>query len=157
MIVDLYTHIFPTKFFAAWQNFGPQLGNIAKRMGQVAAVHDLDVRFRIMDRGGSDYCHIVSLPNPPLEDISTPDQGAELAKLANDTMAEVVAKHRDRFPAFVAAVPLHNLDFAMKEIDRAIGQLGARGIQMFTNVKGKPLDLPEFRPLFARMAELDLP
>jgi aminocarboxymuconate-semialdehyde decarboxylase len=126
-------------------------------MGQVAAVHDLDLRFRAMDRAGTDYRHIVSLPNPPLEDISGPEQGAELARLANDTMAEIVERHRDRFPAFVAAVPLHNLDFAMKEIDRAIGQLGAKGIQIFTNIKGKPLDLPEFRPVFARMAELDLP
>ena len=157
MIVDIYTHIFPEKFFAAWQNFGPQLGNIAKRMAQVKAVSDLDVRFRLMDAGGPDYRHIVSLPNPPLEDISTPEQGAELARLANDTMAEVVEKHRDRFPAFVAAIPMHNLDAAMDEIDRAINKLGACGVQIFTNVKGKPLDLPEFQPIFAKMAELDLP
>jgi aminocarboxymuconate-semialdehyde decarboxylase len=45
----------------------------------------------------------------------------------------------------------------MGEIDRAIGSLGARGIQIFTNVKGKPLDLPEYRPVFAKMAALDLP
>jgi aminocarboxymuconate-semialdehyde decarboxylase len=157
MIVDIYTHIFPTKFFEAWQKLAPQLGNIAKRIGQVEPVHNLDVRFKAMDRAGSDYCHIVSLPNPPIEDFATPELGAELCKLANDTMAEIVEKHRARFPAFVAAVPLHNLDFAMKEIDRAILQLGAKGIQIFTNVKGKPLDRPEFRPVFARMAELDLP
>jgi len=157
MIVDIYTHIFPTKFFEAWQKLAPQLGNIAKRIGQVEPVHNLDVRFRAMDRAGTDYCHIVSLPNPPIEDFATPELGAELCKLANDTMAEVVEKNRARFPAFVAAVPLHNLDFAMKEIDRAVLQLGAKGIQIFTNVKGKPLDAPEFRPVFARMAELDLP
>lgn len=157
MIVDIYTHIFPIKFFESWQKIAPQLGNIAKRIGQVEPVHNLDQRFRAMDRAGTDYCHIVSLPNPPLEDFSTPELGAELAKLANDTMAEVVAKNRDRLPAFVAAIPMHNLDFAMKEIDRAILQLGAKGIQIFTNIKGKPLDLPEYRPVFARMAELDLP
>ena len=157
MIVDIYTHIFPEKFFAAWQKVGPQLGNIARRIGMVEPVHNLDVRFRLMDKAGPEYGNVISLPNPPLEDISNPEQGAELARLANDTMAETVEKHRDRFPAFVAAVPLHNMDAAMAETDRAIKDLGARGIQIFTNVKGKPLDLPEFQPLFAKMADYDLP
>jgi aminocarboxymuconate-semialdehyde decarboxylase len=157
MIVDGYTHIFPTKFFEAWQKIAPQLGNIAKRIAQVEPVHNLDLRFRVMDRAGTEYRHVVSLPNPPLEDIAAPAQAAELARLANDTMAEVVAKHADRFPAFVAATAMTDLDATMAEIDRAVLQLGAKGIQIFTNVKGKPLDLPEYRPVFARMAELDLP
>ncbi len=36
-------------------------------------------------------------------------------------------------------------------------QLGARGIQVFTNVAGKPLSAPEFRPIFQKMAAHDLP
>src|SRR4030095_1832833 len=41
--------------------------------------------------------------------------------------------------------------------DRAIDHLGATGVQIFTNVGGRPLDLPEYRPIFARMAEQALP
>ena len=52
---------------------------------------------------------------------------------------------------------MNNVDAALAETDRAIKQLGARGIQMFTNVAGKPLSAPEFRPLFRRMVEHDLP
>jgi len=47
---------------------------------------------------------------------------------------------------------------SLEEMDRAIGKLGAKGIQIFTNVNGRPLDEPEFFPLFERMAKkYDLP
>ena len=64
---------------------------------------------------------------------------------------------RDRFPAFIAALPMNNVEASLAEIDRAVKTLGARGVQVFTNVAGKPLSAPEFRPIFARMAAHDLP
>jgi aminocarboxymuconate-semialdehyde decarboxylase len=72
-------------------------------------------------------------------------------------MSELCAKHPTRFPAFVAAVSLHDVDAAMKEAERAIKTLGARGIQIFTNMAGHPLDEPRFAPVFAEMAKHDLP
>ena len=54
-------------------------------------------------------------------------------------------------------MPANNVEACLEEIDRSIDTLGARGIQLFTNVLGKPLSLPEFRPIFRRMAEHDLP
>ena len=45
----------------------------------------------------------------------------------------------------------------MRETTRAINELGACGAQIFTNVDGKPLDRPEFRPFFAAMEKLDKP
>ena len=54
------------------------------------------------------------------------------------------------FPAFIASMPMNNVAAALGEIDRAIGTLGARGIQIFTNVLGKPLSAPQFRPIFQR-------
>ena len=64
---------------------------------------------------------------------------------------------RTGFPTFIAALPMNNIEATLAEIDRAIGELGARGIQVFTNVAGKPLSAPEFRPMFRRMVEHDLP
>ena len=52
---------------------------------------------------------------------------------------------------------MNNIEASLAEIDRAVNDLGARGVQLFTNVAGKPLSAPEFRPIFARMAEHDLP
>jgi len=100
---------------------------------------------------------VISLANPPIEMLGTPDKTPELARVANDGLAELCAKHPDRFPAFIASMPMNNVEACVAEADRAIGTLGARGIQVFTNVLGKPLSLPEFRPLFRAMVQHDLP
>jgi predicted TIM-barrel fold metal-dependent hydrolase len=53
---------------------------------------------------------------------------------------------------------MNNVPAALAEMDRAIGQLGAKGIQLFTNVNGRPLDDPEFYPIFERsVKKYDLP
>jgi aminocarboxymuconate-semialdehyde decarboxylase len=77
--------------------------------------------------------------------------------MANDHLAELVRKHPDRFVGFAAALCLDNVDTALVELDRAIGQLGALGVQIFTNANGLPMDDPRFEPFFARMAALDRP
>lgn len=156
MIIDIYTHIFPKPAYDRMSNLGPALAGIGKRMAGMRLLHDLDGRFREMDEFG-DYRQIIAMPNPPIEDITTPEQGAELARIANDGMAELVRRHRDRFPAFVAAIPMHNMDAAMEECQRAVEELGARGVQMFSNVGGRPLDDPAFLPLFDRIAGYGVP
>jgi predicted TIM-barrel fold metal-dependent hydrolase len=72
-------------------------------------------------------------------------------------MAELVAKYPHRFPAFVASLPLDDSEAALRETERAVDTLGARGIQLFSNINGKPLDRPEFLALVERMAAYDLP
>ena len=76
--------------------------------------------------------------------------------MANDALADICDRHRDRFPAFVASLPMNNVEAALAEIDRAIGT-GARGVQVFTNVAGEPLSAAKYRPIFQRMAQHDLP
>jgi aminocarboxymuconate-semialdehyde decarboxylase len=104
-----------------------------------------------------DYRQVLSLAAPPIEALGSPGHTPELALLANDAMAETVAGHRDRFPGFIASVPMNNPEATVREIDRAIGELGAAGIQIFTNVNGRPLDDPDFLPVFQRMAEIGRP
>src|SRR5260370_8601166 len=81
----------------------------------------------------------------------------ELAQLANDGLAELVLKHPDRFPGFVAGLPMNNPKAAVEEIERAVMKLGATGVQLFSNVNGKPLDDPEYLPIFEKMPEINLP
>ena len=50
-----------------------------------------------------------------------------------------------------------DVEGSVKEARRAVGELGAGGIQIFTNVAGKPLDDPAFEPIFGLMAELERP
>jgi len=155
MFVDIYTHILPPKVASALEAMGSNLG-IAMRMKAVRNVWDFDSRFRAMDEV-KEYHQIISLPNPPLEAFTTPSQAIELAKVANDGLAELCRKHPDRFPAFVAALPMHEVEPSIAEAKRAIDQLGAKGIQLFTNVNGKPIDAQEYEPLFALAAGYDLP
>jgi predicted TIM-barrel fold metal-dependent hydrolase len=108
-------------------------------------LYDLDERFRVMDRFDG-YEQILSLPTPPLEVMGTPVQALELARVANDGMAELVARHPQRFAGFVASLPFNDPDAAVQEARRAVDTLGARGIQIFSNVNGKPISAPEFLP-----------
>jgi uncharacterized protein len=156
-MLDIYTHIFPDAFFAEMNRASPNLGNIGKRLRGIVPLFDLDVRFREMDAAGAGYQQVISLPNPPIEDIATGPVATNLARVANDAMAELCAKHPDRFPAFVAALNLNDIDAALMESRRAVKDLAARGMQIFTNVAGRPLDDPRFKPVFAMAAELDLP
>jgi predicted TIM-barrel fold metal-dependent hydrolase len=117
---------------------------------------DLDERFRVMDRFDG-YEQVLSISTPPIEAYATREQAVDLARLANDEMAELVGRYPARFPAFVASLPLNDPDAALNEIDRAVGQLGARGVQIFSNVNGQPLDHPELLALFEAMAARDLP
>ena len=69
MIVDIYTHIMPDRYFKALESGPPKLGNMGKRMRGIPKLFDLDLRFKDMDAIG-DYRQIISLPNPPIEDIA---------------------------------------------------------------------------------------
>ena len=156
MLIDIYTHIFPGNFFEQMRKVAPRLENIGKRMQAVVPVHNLDERFRLMDAFG-EYCQLISLPNPPLEDIMDAETGTQLAIVANDAMATLCTQHPDRFIGFAAALSMLDMESAMKELHRSVHDLGARGVQIFTNVAGEPLDNPKFLPIFDAMAEYNLP
>ena len=100
---------------------------------------------------------MLSLPTPPVEAMVDRAQAIDLARVANDGMAELVRRYPDRFPTFAAALPLNDPDASVKEIRRAVDELGARGFQICSNVQGKPITADEFLPLFETMAAYDLP
>jgi aminocarboxymuconate-semialdehyde decarboxylase len=156
MKIDIFNHIFPQRFYDKMMAVAPNHKDMGKRVRNVPVIVDLDLRFKVMDMF-DDYVQVICLPNPPLEILGGPEISAELAEVANDGMAEYVAKYPDRFPAFIASLPMNNPDAAVAETERAIKDLKAVGVQFFSNVNGKPLDLPELKPLFEKMAEYDLP
>jgi predicted TIM-barrel fold metal-dependent hydrolase len=154
--IDVFTHIYPAGFFAKLMKLAPDFKDVGKRSRGVPMLVDLEERFRVMDRFEG-YEQILSLPTPPLEVMAGPAQALDLARSANDGMAELVARHPQRFPGFVASLPFNDPDAALGETRRAVDELGARGIQIFSNVLGKPMVAPEFLPLFEAMAAYDLP
>jgi len=152
--IDIFNHILPETFFAEFLRLAPGLKDMGKRSRNIPVMWDLDARFRMMDEFG-EYRQVISLASPPIESFAQPEVASVLAEMANDGMAELVAHHRDRFPAFVAALPMNHPDAALKELDRALTHLGAIGVQLYSNAAGKPLDAPEFRPIFDELAKRD--
>src|SRR5215218_7161330 len=127
VLIDIYCHIYPDRFFQEMNKMSPKLGNIGQRLRGVTKLFDLDARFREMDQFG-DYREIISLPNPPIEDIADAKLGLTLARTANDAMAELCRKNPERFPTFVAAVSLKDVEGSVAEARRAVKDLGACGI-----------------------------
>ena len=154
--IDLFNHIWPVPFYEKLKRaLGPMV-DITRRSEAVPMMTDLAERFRVMDRF-EDYQQVLSLASPPLELIKDPKVSAELARVGNDGMQELCVKYPERFPGFIASLPMNDPDAAAAEIRRAVEDLGALGVQIFTNVAGKPLDAPEFRPVFEMMAAYDKP
>jgi aminocarboxymuconate-semialdehyde decarboxylase len=154
--IDIFNHIFPKAYFDKMIAVLPSGKDMHKRVRAIPCIVDLDERFRIMDRF-EDYAQVICLGAPPIEVFGAPPLSTDMAKLANDGMAELVARYPARFPGFVASLPMNDPEGLLKEAKRAITELGAVGVQIFSNVLGKPLDRPETMPLFDLMAELDRP
>ena len=153
--LDIFPHIFPKAFFERMKGIAeknPALGSQLKRWLHIPVLWDLEKRIKMMRRF-PEYKQILTLSLPAIEFLGTPEETPALARLANDGMFEIVTEHPDLFPAFVASLPLNNVEASLKEMDRAIGKLGAKGIQIFTNMNGRPMDDPEFFPIFERMAK----
>ena len=155
--IDVFNHIFPKPFFERLQLVTVNKGAI-KRWLNIPFLHDIDVRFRMLDEFGADYRQILSLSAPPIESIN-PDRQItlDLARLANDSMAALVRAYPDRFPGFIASLPLNYPDESVAELERAVSDLGALGVQVFSNVNGLPLDDERFFALFETAERLRCP
>ncbi len=155
MKIDIFNHILPPRFFAEFLKVAPGLKDMGKRSRNLPVMVDLEARFRMMDEFG-EYRQVISLASPPIEAFAGPGDSPPLAAMANDGMAELVGRYPARFPGFVAALPMNHPEAAERELERAATQLGALGVQLYSNAAGKPLDAPEFRPLFDELARRDL-
>ncbi len=156
MKIDIFPHILPLKYKEALYKIVPPGFHLQDVIDATTSLFDLDYRFRLMDKYEG-LQHVLTLAAPPVEMVADPKTAADLARLGNDEMAELVQKYPDRFPAAVASLPMNDMEAALRETDRAIKELGFRGVQIFTPTGGKPLDSPEFMPLYDKMAEYDLP
>ena len=158
--IDAFCHILPAKYSEALRKkskapLGPfHVGRYG--MSPQPTMVDVEARLRVMDLYPG-YVQILNTSLPPPEDVTNGKDTIELCRIANDSMAELVYRYPDRFVAAVACLPLNDMDAAMKELDRAIRELKFKGIQITTTIMDRPLDDPEFDPLFERMSYYNLP
>jgi|HigsolmetaAR203D_1030402.scaffolds.fasta_scaffold00701_6 aminocarboxymuconate-semialdehyde decarboxylase len=154
--IDIFSHIMPERYFGQLTKKA-HIDSAKMVFISNPALIDLDIRFRAMDQCGDHLLQVLTLVTPPLEVVVDVPTAKELARIANEEMAELVARYPDRFVAAAAALPMNDLDAALEEADYAIRQLKMKGIQICSNINGETLDSPRLRPLFRKMAEYDLP
>jgi predicted TIM-barrel fold metal-dependent hydrolase len=152
MKIDIFAHIVPLKYLEAVKRLSLINPDYIDR---TRSLSDLDVRFRIMDKY-AEYVQVISIPGFHRIIAEGKEKTIELAQRANDDMAELIFHYPDRFVSAVACLPLNDMDAALKEAERAIVELRFRGIEIWATNE-KPLDSPEFFPLYEEMCRQNLP
>ncbi len=130
--------------------------NVKQMQDRAPKLSTIEVRLKDMDRMGIDIQAVSPAPQQTYY-WTEPGLGAELSRMVNDRLAEIVAKWPDRFVG-LGTVPLQNVDLAVIELERCVKQLGLRGVEINPNVAGKELtdtslNLDRF---FAKARELDI-
>jgi aminocarboxymuconate-semialdehyde decarboxylase len=157
MTIDAFNHIVTPRYNERRKALAPPQMRLQEQERLMPTLVDLDARLRVMDTAGDGYVQIINTANPPVENIAGPEDALELSRIANDEMADLVARFPDRFAGAAACIPMNNIDGALHELDRAVRELRLCGVQIYTDVQGRPLDDPQFTCVFDRIAELDIP
>jgi len=120
-----------------------------------------DVRLGSMDAAGIDHT-ILSLTAPGIQAIPDPATATAQARRQNDFLADRIAAHPDRYSGF-AAVALQEPDNAVRELRRAVTELGFKGVMIngYTSTgdpdRGRYLDDPAYHPFWEALTELEVP
>ena len=116
-------------------------------------------RLCLMDEWGVEIM-IASLNSPAVQAILDVKRAVEVARQANDVLADEVAKRSDRFVG-IAALPMQDPETATRELQRCIRDLGFKGalVNGYSELDGKPVhyDLPQYRPFWRALEALDVP
>ena len=156
VLIDIFNHCLPTRYIEACRSHmaGPMV--MFDRAVVMPGMSNLDERRRIMD-SFEGYRQLLSLASPAPESIAGPSVSPELVRIGNDCLAEWCDRDPIRFPGFVASLPMNHPEAAILEARRALSELGAVGVQVYTHVNGLPLDRPEYLAVLEMLAQLNSP
>jgi aminocarboxymuconate-semialdehyde decarboxylase len=155
---DLHTHYYPHAYIDRIERSGGDVSfgtsptgqriiryKGARFFGVTAPMTDVAKRLEDMDRVGIDT-EVLSLSTPNVYFVEGKAQ-ADVARLANDAYAELAQKHPGRFLGF-ASIPMDDPDAALEELSRAIDELHLQGVVVLSNIRGRALADPVYRPFF---------
>jgi len=166
MKFDLHTHFYTEEFFQSVRDLPSEFSFGASPSGQTIityrgarffgvtpAMTNVAQRIEDMDRAGIDV-EVVSLSTPNVFFADAAHQPA-VARMINDSYAELIAQHPRRFKGF-ASIPMDAPDEALIELHRAIDDLKLNGVILLSNIGGKPLTAPEYRAFFEEANRMKL-
>jgi aminocarboxymuconate-semialdehyde decarboxylase len=158
MKYDLHTHYYPKSYFDKIRELSsdftfdtdPTGRTIIKLRGArffgiTPEMTDPEARLEAMDRVGIDV-EVLSLSTPNVY-FASPEHQPEIARMVNDAYAELTWKYPRRFKGF-ASIPMDSPDEALRELERALGELRMQGVVLMSNVQGRALTSPQYRPFF---------
>jgi predicted TIM-barrel fold metal-dependent hydrolase len=138
-VIDVHSHIITPEFVSALEKEGRLLDE-----GFPLPKYDVDNHLKWMDEAGVQTSVLtLAAPQPT---------SADVVRKTNEAAALIKREHPDRF-LFCAALPLPDVDAAIREAKYALDTLGADGIKLATNVGGQYLGAPELDTLFAMLNE----
>jgi predicted TIM-barrel fold metal-dependent hydrolase len=148
MVIDFEHHYIPAEL-------GRKMGLDPTRKESVrtrdATVHsqlfDLEAQLRDMDRVGIDVA-VQSC-------ILGWDTTLENCQLINDCTATIQKEHPKRFVGLTHAPVME--DAGLRELERAVSELGLKGVTISSQVNGLSLDAKEFTPFYDLMNRLGVP
>ncbi|HKA35810.1 MAG TPA: amidohydrolase family protein [Thermoanaerobaculia bacterium] len=158
MKLDLHTHYYPPGYFEAIRDAGGDFSFGTDPAGRTIIRHrgarffgitppmtDPARRIEEMDRVGIDV-EVVSLSTPNVF-FAEPDRQPEIARMVNEGYAELVGRWPGRFRAF-ASIPMDSPDAAIEELHRCLDELRFQGVILLSNIRGRALTDPAYRPFF---------
>jgi 6-methylsalicylate decarboxylase len=146
MTIDVHAHYYPHALVDKLGAMGSPAAALVR--GAPGAGLTLEQRFELLERNGIDLQVLsVGILVPDFVERETAIRGA---RLANDLYVAVCRSHPSRFAAF-GTLPLPHADAAVGELRRCLDELGMLGVTLGCSVAGRPLDHPDFAPLFAEL------
>jgi 6-methylsalicylate decarboxylase len=149
-IIDIHAHYFPVEYLDLLDRYGgSETGSAISRdclAGKASG--DLQFRFRVMEEAGIDL-QVLSVP-PQFPYLENEQHAVEAARLANDLCGDIARQFPQRFKVF-AISPLPHIDASLKELARAMDELGMVGAAVGTTVRGKSIADSAFDPLYAEL------
>jgi aminocarboxymuconate-semialdehyde decarboxylase len=156
MKIDIVTHVMLPRYKKAVYKYAHKFPTEKAVQDRRLILTDYEARVAKLAQY-EDLVQVINTTMPPIEELTGPEEAADLCRLCNDEMAGLVARYPKYFIAAVANLPLNNMEACLKEAERAIKQLGFKGVQIYTRVNGKPPSTDYLTPLYELMAEYDLP
>ncbi|MEU2430721.1 amidohydrolase family protein [Streptomyces sp. NPDC007861] len=148
MRTDVHAHLWSEEYLRLLDSYGRDDTGTARGLGAGDGEAELGTRFAMNDAAGIEHQILSVSPQTPYFPDET--QAVTAARLANDHYAEVVRAWPERFSAF-AALPLPHLDASLKELTRALDELGMAGVGVTTSVLGRSLGDPVFVPVLEEL------
>jgi predicted TIM-barrel fold metal-dependent hydrolase len=152
--IDAFTHLAPPVFRDRVLGLNGSNDDL-ETWTSIPGISDVGLRLEMMNRAGIDR-QVVCTPSPPVDEMFDTATAQELARQANDEVAEIVRTHPDRFIG-TATLSLRDPTWAAIELRRAVEDLGLRGCLLYTSVNGRPIDSDGFCPLYEALEGLDVP